>query len=222
MKKRTRRDCIFIISFPFISWSLDSKVSLHPPPPLSGAPEIWSMSPPPPTFFLSPSSPSMPESSALPSVWSRISADPQQIVYFARHGGNMDGPLRWLKIYCSAPARLHCDVYLWTGPPYNTSDTSQRTMGSAWPGNTALDDHISWCCACKQSTHPTNCGYRGHKSFNKPHTAMSYNGWRAKNLTLSYGFSRVSWMMPEKHTASPKRSFLLKFMRPLCTIDVLL
>lgn len=43
-------------------------------------------------FLLSPSSPGMPESSALPSVWSRVSADLQQIVYFSRHRGNMDGP----------------------------------------------------------------------------------------------------------------------------------
>lgn len=41
-------------------------------------------------FLLSPSTPGMPESSALPSVWSCVSADLQQIVYFARHRGNMD------------------------------------------------------------------------------------------------------------------------------------
>lgn len=46
----------------------------------------------PPAFLLSPLLPGMPQSPpTLPSVWSRISADLQQIVYFARHGGSIDG-----------------------------------------------------------------------------------------------------------------------------------
>lgn len=61
-------------------------------------------------------------------------------------------------------------------------------------------------------------------SINHIHWCVCYNGQRAKktHLTLSCVFSRVGWMMLEKDTASPQRCFLLKFMRPLCTADVLL
>lgn len=183
---------------------------------------------PPPAFLLSPSSPSMSESSLLPSVWSHVSADPQQIVYFARYRGNMDGPLHWLKIYCWDPARLQCDVYLKQGPLLQQAwyrfhqwhITKDNGIVGLWATMISVD---TWYCACKYSTQPTNCRYWGHRSFNKPHTPMSYN-WLNLNPPTSDPFKCLlqGKLDDAGRTPTPRRSLVVKFMRPLCITDVLL
>ena len=94
---RQRNICIGVFcTIIYNMWvSIDSQSA--PPPSLSGllkSDQCVSPWVPPP--------PGMPESSTLPSVWSPVSADLQQIVYFARHGGNTVGPFTGSGFYCSA------------------------------------------------------------------------------------------------------------------------
>lgn len=69
---------------------------------------------------------------------------------------------------------------------------------------------ITLVVVSKSSTNPTKCGYWGHRSFNKLQCPIMHKGQKPPHLTLSYVFSRVSWIIMEKDTTSLLGSFLLK------------
>lgn len=75
------------------------------------------------------------------------------------------GTLRWLGIYCWTSTRLWCDMY----PEYGLLPTVSTASFSHGEGEQvyALE------AECKSSSYCTNCGYWGHRSFNKLHTPTS-------------------------------------------------